>query len=342
MKLTGRDAARYFSDPDKSATGALLFGQDAMRVALKRQDVVSALIGPNGEEEMRFTRIAAADLRKDPARLADALQATGFFPGPRVVLVEDATDGLAKTLTNALTDWREGDAQLIVTAGNLTARSSLRKLFESGKRVFSIGIYNDPISRAQVEADVQKAGLSTDNDALSSLTALAQSIDPGDFRQTLEKLALYKLEDATPLTSDEIAICAPATVEAELDDILHAVAEARTADIGPLMQRLSGQGIQPVGLCIGAMRHFRTLHAAASDPGGASAGIAKLRPPIFGPRRDRMQRQASGWGLRKLEAALTMLTDVDLQLRSAAQRAPAMALVERTMIRLAMLGTSRR
>jgi DNA polymerase-3 subunit delta len=32
-----------------------------------------------------------------------------------------------------------------------------------------------------------------------------------------------------------------------------------------------------------------------------------------------------------------MLTDVDLKLRSANQHAPAMALVERTMVRLAMV-----
>ena len=76
----------------------------------------------------------------------------------------------------------------------------------------------------------------------------------------------------------------------------------------------------------------------ASDPGGAAQGIARMRPPIFGPRRDRMLRQAQGWGARKLETALGVLTDTDLQLRSAGQRAPAMALVERSLIRLAMLG----
>ena len=65
--------------------------------------------------------------------------------------------------------------------------------------------------------------------------------------------------------------------------------------------------------------------------------MGRVRPPVFGPRRDRMIRQASTWGAPKLELALTMLTDTDLQLRSAGQHAPAMALVERTLIRLAML-----
>ena len=127
-----------------------------------------------------------------------------------------------------------------------------------------------------------------------------------------------------------------------MDDVLNIVAEARTSEIGPIMQKLSGQGVQPVGLCIGATRHFRTLYAAAADPGGPSAGIARARPPVFGPRRDRMLRQAQGWGLAKLEEAIGMLTDTDLKLRSAAQRAPQMALVERTLIRLSMLASARR
>jgi len=103
------------------------------------------------------------------------------------------------------------------------------------------------------------------------------------------------------------------------------------------MRTLGAQGVQAVGLCIGATRHFRVLHAAASDPGGAAVGIGRVRPPVFGPRRDRMSRQAQNWGLRKLEVALQMLTETDLTLRSAS-RAPQMAVIERTLIRLAMLG----
>jgi len=84
------------------------------------------------------------------------------------------------------------------------------------------------------------------------------------------------------------------------------------------------------------MRHFRTLHSAASAPGGPAEGIARMRPPVFGPRRERMLRQAQNWGMHRLETALGILTDTDLTLRSAS-RAPAMAVMERALIRLAML-----
>ena len=337
MKLSPRDANRYFDAPDPGKTGLLIYGADAMRVALKRQQVIAALIGPQGEEEMRLTRIPATDLRGDPAQVLDALKAQSFFPGPRVVFVEDAPDSTAKAITAAMQDWAEGDAQLVVTAKQLTPRSALRKLFEGHKNAYAVGIYDDPPSRDEIEAELRKAGLTPDRDAMADLTGLAQVLDPGDFRQTLEKIALYKLNDDTPVTPEDVANCAPASTEAATDDALMAVAEGRVGDIGPLLRRLQAQGTQPVALCIGASRHFRALHAAASDPGGPAQGIGRLRPPVPYKLRDRMGRQAARWGVFKLEQALGILTETDLTLRSA-QKAPPMAIVERALIRLAMLG----
>jgi DNA polymerase-3 subunit delta len=337
MKLSTRDAPAYFRKPDPSRTGLLIYGSDAMRVALRRQEVIKALIGPEGEEEMRLTRIPAAELRKDPALLSDAIKAQGFFPGPRVAFVEDATDGLADVIAAALSDWRDGDAQVIVTAGQLAAKSKLRKLFEDHPSAYATGIYDDPPSREEIEAALTATGLrNIPSDAMGALTALSRQIDPGDFRQTLEKIALYKLNDDTPLTPDEIALSAPASIEAGVDDVLNIAAEGKPQEIGPVLRRLEAQGVGAVALCIGATRHFRTLHIVASDPGGPGSGIGKLRPPVFGPRRDRIQRQASAWGMHKLERALGLLLDTDLTLRSAAN-VPEMAVMERTLLRIAGL-----
>jgi DNA polymerase-3 subunit delta len=335
MKLSTRDAPAYFARPDPDKTGLLIYGSDAMRVALRRQEVIAALIGPQGEDEMRLERIPASDLRKDPALLLDAIKAVSFFPGPRVAFVEDANDTVTPTIDAALQDWQPGDAQVIVTAGQLKATSKLRKLFEGHKAAYAVGIYDDPPSRAEIEATLAKAGLTNiDQGAMTDLNALARELDPGDFRQTMEKLGLYKLGDATPVTQEDVAACAPVSTEVELDDILNIVTEGRTDEIGPVMSRLTAQGAQAVGLLIGAQRHFRGLHVVASHP----QGIAAMRPPVYGPRRDRMQRQAQHWGVARLEQAISALTETDLQLRSAGQTAPALALVERVLIKLAMLG----
>lgn len=337
MKLTGVAASRYFARPDPARTGLLIFGADAMRVALRRQEVVAALLGPEGEAEMRLTRLPAPDLRKDAALLLDAVKAMGFFPGPRVVFVEEATETATPAIAAALSGWTAGDAQIIVSAGSLSAKSSLRKLFEAHPNAYAIGLYDEPPSREEVEDILHRAGLRhIPPAAMTDLLALARSLDPGDFRQTVEKIALYKWQDETPLTPAEIAACAPATQEAGVDEVLDIVAEGRAQELGPLMRRIEAQGIAPVTLAIMALRHFRALHAAASDPGGPGAGIAKLRPPVFGPRRDRMLAQAQRWGMFRLEEALRLLVETDLTLRSSS-RAPQMALTERALLRLAML-----
>lgn len=337
MKLSGASANAYFRKPDPSHTALLIFGADPMRVADKRQQAISALVGPQGEEEMRLTRINAADLRKDPALLDDAIKAQGFFPGHRVAFVEDATDGMSKVIAAALSDWQEGDAQVVITAGQLTAKSALRKVVEGHSNAVSIGLYDDPPSIADIEQALKDAELSPpERDVMDTLVSLANSLEPGDFRQTIEKVSLYKRGDDSPLSIEDITANAPQSAEVDVDDVLDVVAMGQADRLGPLLRNLYAQGVTPVTLCIGAMRHFRRLHVVASDPGGPASGAGRLRPPVFGPRRDKIVRQAGQWGRDRLERALTALTDVDLQLRSA-NTAPQNAVMERTLIRLAMM-----
>lgn len=338
MKLSARETAAFLAKPDPGRAGILIYGPDAMRCALKREQVILALIGPEGSSEMRLTRLSAAELRGDPAALSDAMRAQGFFPGPRVVFVEGATEHMAAASSAALDDWKPGDAQIVVTAGNLSKGNALRKLFEGHRNAVAAAVYADPPGRAEVDAMIARAGLKdVPAPALTDLMALAQTLDPGDFAQTVERLALYKIGDPEPVSTADIAAIAPLSTEAELDGMLNIVAEGRRDKLGPMLQRLHAQGIQPVTIAIGATRHFRTLHAIAAHPGGPSQGLGTLRPPIFGPRRDRMQRQAANWGRDRLEDALSALVDTDLALRSGGVTAPQTAMIERTLMRLCFL-----
>ena len=337
MKLASRDALRFFEKPDKGKAAVLLHGPDAMRTALKRKALIDALTGPNAEEEMRLTRLDAAVLRKDPAALSDAAKAVGFFPGLRVVHVESAADSSTKAVKAALEDWQAGDAVIVLTAGQLTARSSLRKLIEGGRETVAIGIYTDPPSRAEIENQLAAKGLQNlPPDTLRDIQTLARELDPGDFAQTLEKLSLYKLNDQTPATPQDLLACVPATHEAGLDDLVRIIAEGRSGEIGPHMARLASQGANPTTLTIPTPRHFRQLHAAVASGQGIDQALSRLRPPVFGPRRDQMARQARNWGLPRLEAALSVLMETDLNLRSS-KPFPAMAMTERAFIRISMM-----
>lgn len=341
MKLAARDLARMIAKPEQDRAGLLLFGADAMRVALKRQDFIKALVGPEAESEMRLTRLAASDVRSHPARPIDEIKAQGFFPGPRAVFIEDATDTIGPAILAALQEWQKGDAMLVVSAGALKATSKLRKGFEGHNNSYAAAIYDDPMDRAEIEDTLRKAGVGEiGREAMAELSALAAALDPGDFRQVIEKLSLYKHGDMTPLCHEDIAAVAPITLEAAQDDLIRLVADGNTGAIGPLMVRLAGQGVTPISLSIAATRHFRQLYAACADPRGPAAGMAGLRPPVFWKMRDPMIQQAQNWGSEKLAQALAVLMETDLLLRSA-HSAPDHAVMERALIRLSMLGRRR-
>lgn len=341
MKADAASAARFFKSPDTARAAVLLYGPDAMRVALKRQALIATLLGPNAESEMRLTRMPAAELRSDAAQLGDALRAQGFFPGQRAVLLEDATDSSAMAIMQALQDWAVGDAMLVITAGNLgTGAKGLRKLIEGHARALSIGIYADAPKPAAIDALLSEAGLpDIAPDARRDLHSLGAALDPGDFAQTLEKLWLYSRDAAGPINSDDVAAVAPTSTESALDAAIDLLAAGETSRIAPRMKLLMAQGATPVTLILSAARHFRLMHSAASAQGGPEAVLARAWPPLLGDRRGRFLQNLRGWSVARLETALLHITDTDLALRSAGAP-PAQALVERAFIRISMMRKS--
>jgi DNA polymerase-3 subunit delta len=337
MKLAPREAGRFLDRPDPAVPGILIFGADPMRVAERRMRVVAAQIGPQGEADMRLDRLDGSELRRDGASVADALKARGFFPGPRAVLVDGATDGAAPALEAALAGWAAGDALLVVTAGELKPVSKLRKLFEGHRTALALAVYDDPPDRAEIERWLAAEGLTgLPPDAGRELVALGQALEPGEFRQTLTRIALYKLGDPAPLSLDEIATLAPPAPEAEVDELIAAVTGGERARIAPLVARLSGQGVNPVTICIALIRQLRVLHRLAGDPAGPERAAERLRPPLNFRVKGQVMAALRRWQPAKLDEALAEAVALDFALRSSAP-VPGRALAERALIRIASM-----
>ena len=338
MKLTNRDVTSFFKSPPKGIAGVLIYGNDLIRVSDKRQQFIKSLLGPNAEEEMRLARISRENLKKAPEQAIDLCKAQGFFPGERALLIEEANETVTDTIITAIDAWQDGDATIVVTAGSLKPSSSLRKFFEQKKNIFSVPIYDNPITKFEVEKIIAESGLqNVTQEILNQLITIASELQPGDFKQSVNKLALYKLNDETPITYRDVINCTPASNEAAIDEVLNVILAGNEFKVSQILGRLRSQGVLPVTLVIAATRHFKTLFSIISNPSGVSVGAAALRPPIYGPRKEMLINQAQKWGQVKIKNAIKILTATDLKLRSADQQAPQMALVERHLIRIAML-----
>ena len=338
MKLTSRDVVSFFKSPPKGLAGVLIYGNDVMRVSDKRQQFISSLLGPKADEEMRLTRISRENLKKAPEQAIDLCKAQGFFPGERALLIEEANETVADTIITAIEEWQDGDATIVVTAGSLKPSSSLRKFFEQKKNIFSVPIFDNPMTKFEVEKIITESGLqNVTQEILNQLVTIASELPPGDFKQSINKLALYKLNDATPVTYQDVINCTPTSNEAAIDEVLNVILAGNEFKINQIVGRLRSQGVLPVTLVIAATRHFKALFSIVSNPSGVSAGATALRPPIYGPRKETLINQAQKWGPLKIKTAIKILTTIDLKLRSADQKAPQMSLVERHLIRIAML-----
>ena len=337
MILKNRDLTAFFASPPKGIAGVLIYGSDYMRVANKRQKLIQSLLGPKADEEMRLSRISKDDLKKSPEIAIDLCKAQGFFPGQRALLIEEANETISDVIIKTVDIWKDGDATLIITSGPLKPASTLRKFFEQHKNAVSAPIYDNPLNRYEIKNIISDAGLkNVTQESFNHLSQIALQLEPGDFKQTIEKLALYKLNDETPLTNNDISECIPMSNEAQIDEVLAVVLSGNHSKISQIVNQLRSQGVLPVTLVIAATRHFKILFSIATNPKGPSVGAAALRPPVYGPRRESLIKQAQKWGPEKIKGAIKFITATDLKLRSKNQQAPQMAIVERLFIRLAM------
>lgn len=338
MKLAGAAAARFCRQPDTDRCGALLHGPDAGLLTLRRRELVAAF---TGADPMRLTRLEADAVRRDPAALEAALKARGFFAERSAILIEGAKDGVTEAIRPYLPDLTAEDGFLVVTAVGLTARSSLRKLFEGTDALVAMAFYPDPPGQAEIAGRLRDAGgpASVEADAAAALAVLAADMDPGSFARFLETLALCAGGEPV-LTADRVAALAPESRPAELDALVAAVAAGRADAVGPLLARLAASGTGPQGALAAVSRQMRQVLALAAAPGGPSAAIERLRPPVRGPRRDRLLQELRHWPAPRAEAALRQLHATERALRSPGPR-PDAALAERCLLRLAMMAAAR-
>ena len=338
MKLSPKEIPRFLENPDPTIAAILFYGSDTMRVALKRQEYLENLLGSNAEQEMRLTKLTGDDVLKDHTVAFDAIKSVGFFPGQRAVLIENSSDRASKIIFDCIEAWKQPDAQIVVTSGQLKPTSQLRKSFETSKISVAVPIYDNPLTEMEIKTELTRAGIQiNDPNIMTGLHGLSEELEPGDFRNTLEKIYLYKLSDKSPLTSQDITVCSPISAEASLEDIIYTVSVGATSKISRILNRLEAQGVQPVALCLSFQRHFKLLLRLKSHEGSPTDAISKQKPPIFGPRRNAILSQLRLWNIENLKVALACLVELDLNLRSKASNYPTLAMTERILIRVAML-----
>ncbi len=198
MKITPRDAETFVKSPAPAVRAVLVYGPDAGLVSERVVALVTAVAGDLADP-FRVADFSARDLLDDPARLADEAAAQSLTGGRRAVRLRQAGDDLAPLFLEFLAT-ATGDSLIVVEAGDLPARSALRKAFERAKAGAALPCYRDDARSlgAVIRETLREFGQEATPDALAYLSAHLGG-DRQLSRRELEKLALYKGAEPGPI-----------------------------------------------------------------------------------------------------------------------------------------------
>ena len=274
MKVKAGEVDGYLARIDRAAPSILLYGPDQGLVTERARHALSAVV-EDVNDPFRVVDIEADTLRRQPARLIEEVQALSLMGGRRVVRVRFAVDAITK-LFEPLMALEQQEALVIVEAGDLSPRSSLRRLFESARNAAALPCYRDEGGGlvAGIRRMLAEEGLSIDSDAMGYLQAHLGS-DRELTRREIEKLALYMqsaevekvaIEDAAAVIGDSAAL--------GQDDMVMATLLGDADGAAAHLDRLLAEGEQPVLLA-------RTL-ALDAEPAPGTAPASRRRQDVEG------------------------------------------------------------
>jgi DNA polymerase III subunit delta len=335
VKLPPARLAAFLAKPDGALRGALVYGPDAGLVR-ERADKLALAICSDPKDPFRVADLVAATLAADPARLHDEAAALSLSGGRRLLRVRDAGDAVGALFERFLREPPPGDSFIVVEAGELPTRSSLRRAFEAASTGMAVPCYAD--GRRELEDLVREVlgtrRITIAGDALAHLVDHLGS-DRLMSRGEIEKLALLvgdggrvELADATASVGDSAAL--------GVDDVVFTAAEGDAAALERALLRAFLEGETSVGVLRAQMRHFQRLHVAASLlASGASEDDAMrgLRPPVFFKQQERFKRQLRLWPAFRAAQALSLLTEAEINAKTTGF--PADAICRDALLRIA-------
>ena len=307
----------FVRNPQSGIRGVLLYGPDAGLIRERSQTVVGTVV-EEVSDPFRVAELEAVQLRVEPARLWDEVAALALGGGRRVVRIREAGDGTASLLKEFLAG-ALGDALVVVEAGELGTRSSLRRVFEESDAGASVPCYQD---EGVALDDVLRETLASEEISLSAEARafLREHLGADRLvtRQELGKLALYVGAGARAELDDVAAVIGDSGRQS-VEDVVYAAADGQYAELEQALSRAYLDGTSPVTLLRAVARHMQRLlsvNAGIARGETADHAIRDLRPRVFFKLVDRFRAQVGLWTREGLWAVLDKAIQAEMRCKS--------------------------
>jgi DNA polymerase III subunit delta len=279
----------------------------------------AAAIGPDAER----IDLGGAELKADPARLADEAAAISMFAGKRWILVEPAGDETAEAVEALLAAPVAGNPALLV-AGALKPASKLLKAALAAPGALAFASYvPDARDAARLALDMARAeGLIVRGDVARRIAETCGG-NRALIGQELVKFALYagaSPEAPRAIDHDVLDALGAGSDEGDLSRLVDSAAGGDAAALEAELARLRAEGQEGITLIRAMLRRLALLaRLRAEVEQGSSVGavMASSGKSLFWKEKDAIAGQLSRWPGALIAKAISRLLEAERQVKAA-------------------------
>lgn len=314
MKADRAAVERALQSPSPATRLVLLYGPDEAG-----SRALSRLAGASGAERVD---LSGADLKADPARLADEAASLSLFGDKRYIVVEPAGDEVLAAV-EALIEAPAAGNPVVIVAGALKPTSKLLKLALASKQALALISYV-PDARNMprlVQELARSLGLSIRPELARSLSDSAAG-NRAVIEQEVIKLALYL--DAGPeriqvVEEDSMLAIGAAREEGDLSRLVDSVGNGDSVRLQAELLRLASEGVDGIVLIRAVLRRLTLLagmRAEVEAGTGADAVVAARGKSIFWKEKDAIAMQLRRWTSEMIARGMARLLKAELEAKA--------------------------
>jgi DNA polymerase-3 subunit delta len=309
MKLQFRQIEPFVKNPPPEAMAILIYGPDEGLVR-ERMTIMTKNIVADPNDPFNVTEFTGPALEDNPARLIDEAQSISMLGGRRVIRLRDASDKNAATIKDVLKQLKKGDNLILVEAGELNPRSTLRLLFEQADNAAALPCYvEDERDIGRILQDGLKAqGYSISSEALVHMAANVVG-DRAVARSEIEKIITY-MGPQKSIDIDDAIACVGNSASLSMDLLCKAVASGNFTNGERVLKNVLSEGTPAVSVLRALQNYFGRIYITklrVQKGDNLEIAMKKLRPEVFWKNKDAFMTQVNNWTQAQIEQAQAAL-----------------------------------
>jgi DNA polymerase-3 subunit delta len=295
----------------------LLYGPDDSGSRALARRLAAAM----GAEADRI-ELSGADLKADPARLADEAASISLFGGARYIVVEPAGDECIAAV-EALIETPAATNPVVLIGGALKPSSKLVKLALAHPGALAFASYPPEGQEAdRIASEIGRSlGLIVRPDVARRL-ADASAANRDVLEQELRKLALY-LDAAPdrplPLDHEALDAVGAAAGEADMSKLVESVGSGDATLLQEELTRLSSEGIEGIPIIRAVLRRMTLLarlRAQIERGNSVDAVMAAQGKSVFFKEKSAVSRQVGRWRSDLIAKSVSRLVEAERQMKA--------------------------